>query len=97
MIQETIFSIHHAFPNNQVDHLLCCYPILNSFEGNKTHWQYGSNETRSSLIVHGGSFAVNQTYQFKVNLSNIQNTTRSFSGQLLVQIDDDSAMELNIQ
>jgi hypothetical protein len=71
-----------------------CFPKQ---AGNITQWQYNSNQTRSSLIILGGSLAINQTYEFKVNLINIQNATRSFTGYLLVQIDDYSPMEIIIQ
>ena len=73
--------------------------LLNSscFLNQSNIWQYGSNQTRSSLIISDGSLAANQTYEFQVNLIDIQNATRSFTGHLLVQIDDDSVMEIIIQ
>ena len=65
--------------------------ILLVYSGNRTLWQYGSNQSRSSLIIFAGSLRSNQTYQFKVNLTNIQNSSIVFTGDLLVQIQDNTS------
>ena len=40
---------------------------------NEAKWKYNSNTSQSSLMILNGSLLSNQTYQFKVNLINIEN------------------------
>jgi hypothetical protein len=62
---------------------------------NKTLWQYGSS--RSSLIISNGSLQSNQTYHFKVYLTNIQTPSIVYSGDLLIQIEDDITMTIVVK
>jgi hypothetical protein len=67
------------------------------YSGNRTLWQYGSNQSRSSLMIFAGSLPSNRTYEFKVDLTNIETPTTVFAGNLLVQIKDNTSFMIGIR
>lgn len=64
---------------------------------NKTLWQYGLNNCQSSLIIFNNSLQSNEIYHFRVNLINIENSSLIYSGDLLVQIEDNISMTIIIK
>ncbi|UJR10866.1 hypothetical protein I4U23_015053 [Adineta vaga] len=71
-------------------------PINMSF-GNESAWNYGTNSSRSSLIVYPGSLSSNQTHHFRVQLTNIYNSSIISIGHLLVQVKDNISMTIIIK
>ena len=55
-----------------------------------------ANASGPSLTVLGGSLASNRTYHFQVKLTNVLNFTRVFTGDLLVQIEEQSSMMIAV-
>ncbi|CAF1285557.1 unnamed protein product [Rotaria sordida] len=75
----------------RIDHQSNFVLINDSFcFGNRSEWHYGSNETQSSLIIEPGLFQVNQIYQFRTDLIDKFNTSRIFSGYLLVTVEEET-------
>ncbi len=84
---------------NRFDYFFFFFIKMNLFvfKENQTLWKYGSNSSRSSLIIFGGSFQSNQTYYFKVELNNILNSSVIYTGNLLIQIEDQISMTIIIK
>jgi hypothetical protein len=50
-----------------------------------------SQSSNSALLIRGGSFQSNRTYQLMVEMQNKQNNTLKFIGYVLVRVQDTSS------
>jgi hypothetical protein len=82
---------HRCFPNRpSMDKYLTCFSILFQFLENGEVIEYGStSSSKSSVTILGGSLTSNQTYQFKVSMTNLQKSSVQADGYVLVNIVDD--------
>ena len=67
-----------------------------SHKDNQTIWQF-DDSLKSSLTIFAGALQSNRTYQFKVNLQNLQDSSLEFIGYLLVQVQDTRSHLIDIE
>jgi hypothetical protein len=78
--------IHHV-----LIHPVSFYKIfLNKFEvlGNTTLFKYGPNNNQSILYIQPRALQSDRSYEFKVILTNIYDTSLTYTGYAVVQVQD---------
>ncbi len=67
------------------------------FVGNTTLFKYGPNNNQSILYIQPNSLQSDQTYEFKVILTNIYDTTRQYTGYALVTVQEIESILISVE
>ncbi len=67
------------------------------FVGNTTLFKYGPNNNQSILYIQPNSLQSGQTYEFKVILTNIYDTTRQYTGYALVTVQEIESILISVE
>jgi len=65
--------------------------------GNTSLFKYGPNNNQSILYIQPNSLQSGQTYEFKVILTNIYDTTRQYTGYALVTVQEIESILISVE
>jgi len=67
------------------------------FVGNATLFKYGPNNNQSILYIQPNALQSGQSYEFKVILTNIYDTTLQYTGYALVTIQETESILISVK
>jgi hypothetical protein len=65
--------------------------------GNTTLFKYGPNNNQSILYIQPNALQSGQSYEFKVILTNIYDTTLQYTGYALVRIQETESILISVE